>query len=272
VDDTTYTAADLELFVDLERAAAAVGVAPCLIGAGAIQLGSALGWGVRLGRTTRDWDFAVRVDSFEQYEDLVRRLVGERDFAPAPEPHRFRHRADGVLDVLPYGGVERPAGIVRWRDGTVFEVGGFCALDEHHASHRLGPTTLRLASLAVVVGLKLLAHRARGPGVARDIADVVAILEGVERSVREDRIEAEALERLGAEDVRFSEVGAYLLGRDAGRAFPPAVLESLGSILMQAEDPAARTLARVLGSSSSGADRETVVSRLRAFRIGLDDR
>lgn len=39
VADTGYTQADLDLFTDLERGAAAVGVTPCLIGAGAIQLG-----------------------------------------------------------------------------------------------------------------------------------------------------------------------------------------------------------------------------------------
>jgi hypothetical protein len=37
--DLPYTAADLELFADLYQAAQDIGLDPCLIGAGAIQIG-----------------------------------------------------------------------------------------------------------------------------------------------------------------------------------------------------------------------------------------
>ena len=49
-----YTAEDLELFVDFDRAAREIALEPCLIGAGAIQLGGDLTWRIRLARTTRD--------------------------------------------------------------------------------------------------------------------------------------------------------------------------------------------------------------------------
>lgn len=50
--DLPYTAADLEPFADLYQAADDVGLAPCLIGAGAIRIGGDSGWEVRLDRRT----------------------------------------------------------------------------------------------------------------------------------------------------------------------------------------------------------------------------
>ena len=61
--DPSYTKADVELFVDLDRATAALGTTPCLIGAGAIRLGADFNWGVRLDRVTEDWGFVVRMES-----------------------------------------------------------------------------------------------------------------------------------------------------------------------------------------------------------------
>lgn len=58
----SFTPEDLELFTDLDRAARALGVTPYMIGAGAIQLGPGRNWESR-PRMTRDWDFAVRVDT-----------------------------------------------------------------------------------------------------------------------------------------------------------------------------------------------------------------
>lgn len=77
MSDHAYTEADLALFEDLQSAARAVGVTPCLIGAGAIRMGVDLGWEVRLGRRTDDWDFAVRVESWEHYGELSEHLEGE---------------------------------------------------------------------------------------------------------------------------------------------------------------------------------------------------
>lgn len=273
VSDAAYTEADFALFEDLQRAARAVPVTPCLIGAGAIQLGARQGWKVRLGRRTRDWDFAVRVDSWEQYDELSARLVADSSgFERSPEPHRYRHRAGGTLDVVPYGGLERTEVTIRWNDGSVMDVTGMSVLDEHHEILKLDPVGLRVASLPAIVGLKLLAYVSRRQGVQRDIVDVHSILREAESSVSDERIATEALERLTSEEVSFSEVGGYLLGRDVGRIFPEADLETMRALLQEAETPEAAVLTDVLrGSSGTGFRQETVAARLLALRFGIVD-
>ena len=273
MSDAAYTGADFALFEDLQRAAQAVPVTPCLIGAGAIQLGAGQGWKVRLGRRTEDWDFAVRVDSWEHYAELSTCLVAEGSgFQRALEPHRYRHRAGGTLDVVPYGGLERPEGTIRWSDGSVMDVTGMSVLDDHHEVLMLDPAGLRIASLPAIVGLKLLAYVSRRPAIQRDIVDVHSILRGVESCGSDERIAEEALERLASEEVSFSEVGAYLLGRDVGRMFSEADRETMRTLLLEAETPEDPVLTDVLrSSSSSGVRQEIVAARLIALRFGIVD-
>jgi len=273
MSDHACTEADLALFEDLQSAARAVRVTPCLIGAGAIRMGVDLGWDVRLGRRTDDWDFAVRVESWEHYGKLSEHLVGEGGgFERAPEPHRFRHRDGGILDVVPYGDLERPEGEILWNDGSVMDVTGMSVLDEHHDLLRLDPAELRVASLPALVGLKLLAYVSRRPIIRRDIGDVHSVLRDVEGTVLDERIAAEALERLRSDEVSLSEVGGYLLGRDVGRIFPSADLETMSTLLLEAETPESPILTDVAGgSSSAGVRQELVAARLIALRFGILD-
>lgn len=95
-----FSPEDHEVFVELNRAARFAGVTPYMIGAGAIQLGPARHW-ERRPRMTRDWDFAVRVASWDEFQALIDHLTGDQgSFEQAPEQHRVRHRNGRVLDIM----------------------------------------------------------------------------------------------------------------------------------------------------------------------------
>lgn len=268
-----YTSEDLELLADLERAAGTVGVEPYLIGAGAIRLGPALEWQVR-PRVTRDWDFAVRLESWSRYEELVTQLTRpDAGFEQAQEVHRFLHRSGGKLDVVPYGGLEDPHGSIHWGDGQVMDTRGLSVLDQHHEIRRIGTVELRIASLPALVGLKVLAYLSRRPGITRDIGDVHRMLVEAEDSVVDARVEADALDRLASEDVSWTEVGAYLVGRDVGRVFADDDRAIILDLLDEATDEASRVVPDILRApDSAGGSRARVLARLAAFRLGVVDR
>ncbi|MCB9916639.1 MAG: hypothetical protein H6828_16050 [Planctomycetes bacterium] len=143
---------DVALFRDLARAALERGLEPCLIGAGALVLGRDQRWSARLTRATLDWDFAVRVASWEEFDELVGALTGPGGgFSRAPEPHRLLHEQGGRLDLVPYGGNERP------RDDRVaarvrMQTLGLETLDAARATVALGVQGLRAASLRCCSG------------------------------------------------------------------------------------------------------------------------
>jgi len=67
--------ADRAMLVDLQRAASTQHIEPCLIGAAALGFALQRRSSVALPRTTRDWDFAVAVRTWQSFEDLAARLV-----------------------------------------------------------------------------------------------------------------------------------------------------------------------------------------------------
>lgn len=272
--EPSFSPADLELFVGLDTAARTARIEPCLIGAGAIQMGSELGWGVRLSRRTRDWDFAARVASWREFDELGALLTApSAGFTREREPHRFRHRSGGTLDLVPYGDLENPAGRIRWPDETTMETLGLESLDENHRRIQLGRVELRIASLPALVGLKLLAYQFRRPGITRDIADVHSILRQVDAQDCRSRIDERTFERLGDESVRFNELGSYLLGREVGRAFSSEPLAVMSNVLAAADAPSGGLVGDVQrGEGESGTARETIVSRFTALRMGMGDR
>jgi predicted nucleotidyltransferase len=271
MNDPGYTPEDLELFADLDQAARTIGLEPCLIGAGAIQLGPDLRWRVRLARKTRDWDFAVRVDSWRQYEALSVALVSA-DFQRSVVPHRFHHDDGGLLDVVPYGNIEHPPGSLEWPGGVVMSTAGLTALDQHHAVLRIESVELRAATIPAVIGLKLLAYRDRRPAIVRDIQDVHAMLRQAEDCVSPDRIAADALLRLKSDDVAYPEIGAYILGHDVGKTFDGRDAALMEALLASGEELADRMVGDVVRSSDGPRmTRELVTDRLRAFRLGIQD-
>ena len=269
--EPTYSQSDLELFIDLDAAARSIGGEPCMIGAGALQLGPDLDWGVRLTRRTRDWDFAVRAASWKEFNELRARLT-ERNagFSQDREAHRFRHRAGGTLDLVPYGALESPPGQVQWADRTAMETLGLEALDHHHCSVKLGHVKLRTASLPALVGLKILAYHFRRPRITRDIADVHAILRQVDAHDVSARIDLRASELLEFDRVHFNLLGSYFLGREVGCAFKAEPLAAMTAVLDASELKREILVADILRAQDEfGSERATVESRLAALLLGM---
>lgn len=272
--EPAYSAADLALFVDLDRAAREVDLTPCLIGAGAIQLGSDLRWSIRLSRRTRDWDFVVRVPTWERFTAFATALTAPSGgFTTTNAPHRFRHKGDGLLDVIPHGELEAPPGNLKWPDGHEMNTTGLEALDQHYIAPLVGGVTLRSATLPAIIGLKLLAYLDRRPrGILRDIQDVYALLLEAENVNNDPRIVEECLSRFESGELGFGETGAYLLGRDVGATFGTRALGPIVAFL----DDLRRESSTILGDIQQGMDGPRtgsgpIVERLAAFRWGLLD-
>lgn len=239
MDSDAYTKADLELFNDLERAAESVGVVPYLIGAGAISLGGQFEWGVRLTRATVDWDFAARVDSWEDYFRLTGKLIESGGgFTPVTgRPHRFTHAQAGSLDLIPFGALEAPKGFIQWPNDVQMSTRGLEALSETHEEHSLQNTIIKTASLPVIVGLKLLAYSDRRErGTYRDIGDVLSVLAGLEESEDYSQLPDSLLGFMEDEVLLLANAGTYLLGQRIGNSFQQESKIAIQGVLTQALD------------------------------------
>jgi len=80
------------------------------------------------GRATEDVDYGVMVDSWDHYQALVERICkDERVYKDRKQTQRLHFSDYGIIDLVPFGGVESDGNVIRWPpDGDfVMSVAGF---------------------------------------------------------------------------------------------------------------------------------------------------
>lgn len=240
------------------------GTAWFLVGAGARMLFDEL-HGIPMGRTTQDWDIAVRVRDWADYERLLETLLETGSFRRRPTPHRVEHATGVRIDLLPFGGVEQDGKIVWPQDGHEMNMAGFdeclSVVVTVDVAPDLGIPVVGLAGLAL---LKIHAYDDRSAhGINKDLHDLDHLLRTHADTVDEDsRDEAAARALLDAE-LDWEHAGAWMLGVEIARSFSAALVDGARQWAERMADPYAREpstrtrmqLGDTRSSSASGRSR-----------------
>jgi|GEM_PF-2707116 predicted nucleotidyltransferase len=255
---------------DMAAALAATHLPFVLVGAGARIL--LLDEPLRLPgqRSTEDWDIGILADSWENFQ-LLRALLVNCGFTPEKMEHRFLHPSGVPLDVVPFGGLEHPAGSIRW-PGSEFEmcVLGFAEALETADKLDLDGVELPVASIPMQAVLKCFAFQDRNdPDDLRDLHNLLR--HGAERDA--ERLFEELAAPLTAGEVDFESAGPALLGMDAGRVLRRSTRDALAPIVQQLTDPEFPGLGWLFTRLGDAADawrrREAIAKNFAAFAWGL---
>lgn len=104
-----------EAITSIQAAAARLRLEVFVVGAQARDLWLAFGAGVDTGRKTNDVDFAVACADWDAFETVVGELAaGGIERVDPRVAHRFRHPNGTLVDVIPFGGVERADRTLAW--------------------------------------------------------------------------------------------------------------------------------------------------------------
>lgn len=219
-------------------------------------------WGLPPPRLTTDLDVAVAVADWSSYAAI--RDPFERSAGAAAHCVEV---AGAMVDIVPFGGVENPAGQIAWPPDRAYvrSVVGF-------AEARRAAVTVRLAadveadfaSAPGLMALKLVAWAERRWSRPRsDSVDIGILLRAQGEPWNFERIYETEVDALIACDDDLILAGAMLLGRDVRGLFGPAVLDQLQTIL-DGQSTVNSWLIREMGGS------EALYLELRiAFRRGL---
>jgi len=238
----------------VNEAASHVGSELYVTGGLARNLWLEFGHEIDSGRRTEDIDFAVECADWPTFENLSRELEARKFIRDDRIQHRFRHPNGTEIDVLPFGGVERPNRTLAWPpDGNpVMNLVGFAEVADSTALFELpSNVSVRVVTPSALAVLKLLAweDRRSGPAGDKDAHDLIVIGENYLR-IRENPLstehEAELLERNQFEGKLAS---AELLGSDMARFDSDAVRQAVVKILRREADPEGPlALARIVSS------------------------
>ena len=58
--------------------------------------------GIQGLRTTRDFDLAIQVKNFEEFEALKLTLLEQEELSPDTVPHRIRYKSEIPIDIIPF--------------------------------------------------------------------------------------------------------------------------------------------------------------------------
>lgn len=244
-----------------------------LVGAGARQV--MLDWkhGITDGRATTDWDFAVRVPTWQRFHDLLNRLTQPPAgrFERTSSEHRVRHRATRTcVDLIPFGKIANPDGEIVWPSSRHrMSVLGLEDALRAATPCKLGETTVRVVPIACLIVLKLFALDDRA--ASKDLDDIDLVLANAEHT-EFDRILDELGPKLASGELDFEDAGPYLLGRDAATLVSAPTLRRANEILTSlVDEPERRRLARLITDMGRVGRRgvEAVARRLRALRTGI---
>ena len=232
-------------------AARAAGVPVVAVGANARLLAFDRPLNLAPPRSTLDWDFAARCDSWADF-DRLRGACLASGFTPGGTEHEVVHAETGTLvDLVPFGGVEQPAGSITWRaGGTVMNVRGMAEALNRSEGREVGPPAGAVPTppAAILAALKLLAHADRRGRTDRDLLDLWHLVGRYPTAGREAEAFAPPLEGvLAADDFDFSHFGAALLGADLAAAVRPETLADADAALAALSDPESPQLRPLVG-------------------------
>jgi len=222
-------AQEKQVLVDILTVAARLKLPMLVVGAGARILIFDRRYNIE-GRATTDLDFAVRVDSWSDYQSLSAEMTHGSNpcFRATDIPHKFIHIQTGTeVDLVPFGPIGQPNQQIEWSDGNQMSLLG---LDEALSSAEvltMEGIEFKVVNTAAFLVLKLIAWNDRK--AAKDLEDVYFILNKYE----DDRIYEELADELSQGLIEFEQAAGFLLGRDIQKIFNEATIIELNKILSQ---------------------------------------
>lgn len=165
-------------------------------------------------RATSDIDVAVAVADWEEYRRLTSALesVGR-------SIHTFRVRGIDV-DIVPFGSIESPDRTITWPDEHRMTTNGFREALRHAVMVTFpGEITVKVASLAAQVVLKLHAWSDRNLTTTRDAIDLRTILLAYSDGPYLDELYVDWTHVLERYDFDVTPAGAHRLGVEIRQTF-----------------------------------------------------
>lgn len=230
-----------------------------------------LRYGLTGGRATRDVDAVVRATSWEEYDELKRRLLAA-GFRQGGVPHRLEY-GPAELDLIPYSRTLAPGDALEWPgQDRVMSTLGFEEAFESARPEQVGDLVVPMASVAACVLLKFVAYNDRPAERVRDLIDIVHCFELYADEPDARRYEIGEPEVDGT-PVLYDEAGAYLLGQEVAALARRESLTAVRAVLASIDDEAARPIQQILAEERRRFDEGTrgraLYRRFRVFSASL---
>ncbi len=234
--------------------------------------------GIRPGRATLDIDFAVLTPDWDTFANMKERLLGIPGYTQDRTQQQRLHTGTGLMmDLIPFGGIESPAGMIRWPPALtqVMSTIGYREALATSQMCRVRATpdlNIRVVSIAGIAALKLLAWADSYPERKKDAIDLHFLLTNYLDAGQSERLWDAEIDLVDVPDFDYQLAGARLLGRDVARMAGPETRGRLIKILTS--ELRVDGQHRLIGQWGlrEGEDETSMFKMLEHFVMGLEER
>ncbi|MFQ5632331.1 MAG: nucleotidyl transferase AbiEii/AbiGii toxin family protein, partial [bacterium] len=227
-------------------------------------------------RTTGDWDFGVKVNSWDEFNKLRLALLQGPNtmFKPSKILQRLIHASGIPIDLVPFGELARPDGTILWPDDEIeMTVLGFNEAFAHADWIELDKEVeIPVVSIPALVVLKFFSFADRKR--IDDLRDIEFILKNYLQYENENRIFEELAKELSNATMKYEQAGPFLLGKDAGDMCSPQTLSQLLPLLVSLTNPYSDEIQGLVGSfgniDAEEKRRNEIASLFISFREGIN--
>lgn len=198
------------------------------------------GHGIATTRATVDVDLGVMVSNWGAYQKLKDGLVNRGVFMETHEQHRLIYDGVTPIDIIPFGPIAGPNDSISWPPNGEPSLStiGFREVYDNSQLIELRsrpPLKVRIASLAGLAILKLIAWDEKYPERRKDAQDLLLMMREYIDAGNFDRIiDGE----MGQTDEHFDiyHASARLLGQDMASICNPGTLKAISDIMVEETD------------------------------------
>lgn len=232
-------------------------------------------FGIEAGRATRDVDFAIALENWQQFETIKQAFIVAGDFeATKGEAHRLYYRPGQFgsaypLDLIPFGAIEQSGHTIAWPPdmAVVMNVAGYAEALVAAMQVDVGDGLIaNVVSIPALAAIKLLAWNDRGLLDNKDAQDLFFLLRHYHEAGNTGRLYDEAYSLLEQCNYEIELAGAALLGYDTRLILENATRQELLDVM---SDPVKRDRLLVHMDRSIGADSTVVAKFVDQFERGL---
>jgi len=237
-------------------------------------------YGIKVPRATNDIDFAIRIDTWEQFDSITVDLI-RNGFEKTNIVHRFKYRSFPV-DFIPFGGISVDESKFKWPDKEEKEM-SVLGFEEVHENVELikvkkePETIIKFASVEGLTILKFVSWAENPTRSPKDANDLLLIMKTYIDAGNLERLMNEH-EDLVDETFDYEIIGARLLGRDVAKIAKSNTIDFIRKILNdEIENRGITQLALEMSRyefafEKSKEKTEFALQLLKNFKIGLEDR
>lgn len=196
-----------------------LGIPSFIIGATARDVILKHGFGLESFRATKDIDFAVQVEKWEQFDKIKQELIATKYFTPAKNLHRLYFQKELPIDILPFGSLTNDNRLSWPPDfDSEMDIDGFVECYQYSIQVQLQekPSIIvRVASLEGLTLLKIISWDENPHIRNKDALDLFTIMVNYIDAGNDSRLYEEAADIFDEDSVSdYDIISARFLGRN----------------------------------------------------------